>query len=221
MFTAVETKTSLEDAGFTARETAMTFALCQWNLLRGKERLAHEAALHSFIDPEALFLMSLSFQHIDRKLSNELNWLIQRGVHLINFRRLKTMVRLFPPATQARLGTYAYAEWHQQRPGTANRSLAIQKTETPSGVQHATPDLSLNQALMLRLRAGFGATTETDILACLIGNNHREVAAEEIARLTGYSQETVSQKLSFMTLSRLSKPLKQKKVLSSELTLHL
>ena len=203
MFTAAEMKVSLQDAGFTARETAMTFALRQWDLLHGEDRIHANSAINSLIDPEALFLISLGFQHIERRLSKELNWFIQHGIHLINYRRLKQLARLFPPSVSARLGTYAHLEWQHNQGGHAVKKTSLSQMAFIKGQQNI-PDLSINQALLLRLRAGFGATPETDILAAIIGSNG-DIGSDRIADLTGYSQEGVARRLNSMVLSRFIK----------------
>ena len=199
-------KTSLGDAGFTARETAKSTALQQWDLLHGKGYLAGSSRLRSFIDPEALILISLALQHHERRFAHEVNWLMQKGRHLINFKRLKTLVRLFPSAASARLGPYAYIEWQQQ--AQATRAAAYGNpvsTKTMMNTSQGAPDLSIDQSLLLRLRAGFGTSIETDLLACLIGFNDREIGIADLAAHTGYSDETIEQKVNFMVLSRFIK----------------
>ena len=203
MITATEMKTSLEDAGFTARETALSFALRQWDLLHGEDRLSSESALNSFIDPEALFLVSLGLQHEERRFSKELNWFVQHGVHLVNFKRIRQLARLFPPGVSARLGTYSHVEWQQHQGGHAPRKSSLFKAGMFSHNRHI-PDLSINQALVMKLRAGFGISAETDILACLIGTN-QETTAKRIAELLGYPSEAVFRKLNSMVLSRFIK----------------
>ena len=203
MFTAAEMKTSLGDAEFTARETALSFALRQWDLLHGEDRFSPDTALNSYIDPEALFLISLGLQHIERRLSKELNWFIQHGVHLINYRRIKQLARLFPPSVSARLGAYAHIEWQQNQGGHTRKKAAILGSPVPNSRSHI-PDLTINQALVMKLRAGFGASVETDILACLIGNN-QETTSNRIAELLGYPPESVFRKLNSMILSRFIK----------------
>lgn len=203
MFTAAEMKTSLEDAGFTARETALSFALRQWDLLHGEDRISQDTALNSLIDPEALFLISLGLQHIERRLSKELNWFVQHGVHLINFRRIKQLARLFPPGVAARLGTYSHLEWQQHNGGHFNKRGSLSNKAASTHKGHA-PELTINQALLMKLRAGFGTSAETDILACLIGIN-KETTAERIADLLGYPTEPIFRKLNSMVLSRFIK----------------
>ena len=202
MFTAAEMKTSLEDAEFTARETALSFALRQWDLLHGEDRISQDTALNSFIDPEALFLISLGLQHIERRFSKELNWFVQHGVHLINFRRIKQLARLFPPGVAARLGTYSHLEWQQQSGHYPKKGSLFSKANSNNN-GHA-PVLTINQALLMKLRAGFGTSAETDILACLIGIN-QETTAERIADLLGYPTEPIFRKLNSMVLSRFIK----------------
>ena len=208
MFTATEMKTSLEDAGFSARDNALNFALRQWDLLHGNDRVARDTTLRTFIDPEALFLVSLALQHQERRFARELEWLTKKGGHLINFKRLKTLARLYPASVSARLGPYSYIEWQQRMNGSneTKKGGIIKNASASLQLNNRNmPDFTLPQSLMLQLRAGFGTSPETDILACLIGFNNQEVSIDELCTYTGYTHSVVQKKISFMILSRFIK----------------
>ena len=198
-----EWELSLSDSGFSPITVIRTFASQQWELLRGKHQSVSDIGYHSFIDPEALFLISLGVQHIDRKFDKELKWFTSHCSHLINFQRLRKLARFFPPTVYARLGPYTHIEWPEKNGDYQRRStFPIEGSRTKTiGLE---PDFSLNQALILRLRSCFGTSVETDILSCLIGNS-KELTADRIAELTDINPERIWRKLDAMVLSRFIK----------------
>lgn len=203
MPTPTETELSLSDSGYSPITIIRAFASRQWELLRGEYQPVSNIGSHSFIDPEALFLISLGLQHIDRRFEKELKWFTSHCSHLINFQRLRKLARFFPPTVYARLGPYTHIEWAEKNGQHPERS------SSSVGVSHSLkfniePDFSSNQALILRLRSCFGTSVETDILSCLIGNS-KELTADRIAELTDINPERIWRKLDAMVLSRFIK----------------
>ena len=203
MSTPTETELSLSDSGFSPITIIRTFASRQWELLRGENQPVSDIGYHSFIDPEALFLISLGVQHIDRRFDKELKWFSSHCSHLINFQRLRKLARFFPPTVYARLGPYAHVEWTEKKGGYPDHKPASMNG-SQSDNREAEPDFSSNQALILRLRSCFGTSVETDILSCLIGNS-KELTADRIAELTDINPERIWRKLDAMVLSRFIK----------------
>jgi|GEM_PF-5271060 len=203
MSTPTETELSLSESGFSPITIIRTFAARQWELLRGKNQSVSDIGYHSFIDPEALFLVSLGVQHIDRRFDKELKWFTSHCSHLINFQRLRKLARFFPPAVYARLGPYTHIEWTEKKGGS--QGYTPSSIGGSRSIKHgAEPDFSSNQALILRLRSCFGTSVETDILSCLIGNT-KELTADRIAELTDINPERIWRKLDAMVLSRFIK----------------
>lgn len=203
MVTTTEMKASLEDAKHAALHTASTLASSQWDILHGSNSVPENAAAESFIDPEALLLMSLQLQQADTRFSEEIAWFCEENSHLINYYRLNQLSWRYPLGIRVQLSACIHLD-RKSIQHTYPFSKSLLSSDTLISNINSAPVLSAKQALILRLRSGFGASAETDILGCIIGNNN-ELDGDRISQLTGYPEEALQRRLDLMILSKFIK----------------
>ncbi len=195
---------TLKETGSLARRVATRAAWMQWSSL-GAGALSPGAPLPtSIIDPEALVLVSLAMLDEERRLADLLAWWARVGSRWLSVQRMKVLAQAHPECVQERLGRFARsatdakdARWRRY---AATEPLEARARSTK---EVATPDLSSASSLMLRLRAGFGVSAKTDVLAFLLGIEERPATIQAIASTTGYSGVTVRDATRDMALARL------------------
>jgi len=173
-----------------ARETALESVWAQWSVLNPMLlRDSTPRAPASVVDPEALVLASLCLWEEERRLVDVLAWWAARGAMLMSTRRIDTLRASFPATAAERLDHFAL--WARQggdtrwKPHTAD-DLPVRTGKGPSELRLDGP-----ATLLLRLRAGFGVSAKSDVLAFLLALDAEPAAPREIARAVGYADKNV------------------------------
>jgi hypothetical protein len=120
----------------------------------------------------------------------------------MSVQRTKTLLKRFPPETEARLGAFArqateagdkrWRRYASAEPGAGEPEADEERgVASRSGKGANQPRLSVPPALVLRLRAGFGVSAKADVLAYLLGTRERAASVQETADATAYSRATV------------------------------
>lgn len=181
------TRTSLASR---AQETAVAAVWAQWGVLNPMLlRDSSAKAPSSIIDPEALILASLGLWDAERRLVDVLAWWAARGARLMSTRRVESLRSSFPSEAAGRLDHFAL--WASRggdprwKPGTAEE-IPVRPGKGPSELELAGP-----ATLLLRLRAGFGVSAKSDVLAFLLALDGEPAAPRGIARAVGYADKNV------------------------------
>jgi len=169
------------------KQSAIEAAWIQWKSL-GSFVDAQRPA-RSFIDPEALLLISLVLRDHERRLWDVLASWARSGSRLFSVQRSKNLLARFPDSTESRLAEFA---WIAKTDGRDSRwrSLAGQEPG-PSfrnqDLRRPYPDVGEASALILRLRLGLGVGIAPDLLAFLISLQGGWATARMISTATDYS----------------------------------
>jgi hypothetical protein len=148
-------------------------AWTQWSALSSLVSPRAEPA-RAIIDPEALILLSVMAQPHERRLLDVATAWIEQGIRFVSVQRARSLAARLPESRSHVLGTVAAM-------ATAAGDHRWKRYVTPEGMTaiEASRSKSLGPlrldsapALMLRLRAGFGAGTKADVLATLLGLQH-------------------------------------------------
>jgi hypothetical protein len=179
----------------TLREATAQAAWVQWSAIFTVA--ASRRPARSIVDPEALLLVSIALRdHEPRLWSAAVVW-AQFGAHLLSVQRAKNLSRLFPPATQERLGEFARLA--TQDGGDLRWRSLVQRgagQETTRGrPREGAPRIEGGAALMLRLRLGLGVGIKPDVLAHLIGHAGGAMPVILIAKATSYYGRAVRRAL--------------------------
>lgn len=173
-----------------ARETALGAVWAQWSVLNPMLLRDSSARVpSSIIDPEALVLASLGLWEAERRLVDVLAWWAARGATLLSTRRIETLRTGFPGDTAERLGHFAL--WARQGGDTRWKPRAVDDVPVRAGKGPSELRLSGPGTLLLRLRAGFGVSAKSDVLAFLLALDGEPAALREIARAVGYADKNV------------------------------
>lgn len=158
--------------GRKAADLLADHAWAQWSVLSAAA--SHRArAPQSTIDAEALVIQSIVVAPSEQRLVDVLRGWFHEGISLISLQRARSLIRQLPPRFHDVLGTLAAI-------ATASGDHRWKRYVTENGAAHAARSrekksgplrLDAAGALMLRLRAGFGAGTKADVLALLLGQS--------------------------------------------------
>lgn len=161
-------------------------AWAQWSAL-STIISARTTPARATIDPEALVVLSLLGERYERRLRDITTAWVGEGVRFISLQRVRSLAGRLPAsfghifATFAKIATEA-GDYRWKRylatPGAGDASLSRGKTNGPIRLDAAP-------AIMLRLRAGFGAGAKADILTMLLGMDH-PVTLKAISNGLGY-----------------------------------
>lgn len=178
-----------------ARETALHAVWAQWSVLNARLLGRSGArASTSVVDPEALVLASLALWDDERRLSDVLAWWAEHGAPLLSVRRLDSLRRSFPAELAARVEVFAH--WAREAGDTRWKpkpAAGDADVEPPArrGKGPSTLTLSGSQALLLKLRAGFGVSAKPDVLCYLLALDGAGATSKEIARAVAYTEKNV------------------------------
>ncbi|HEX8361933.1 MAG TPA: hypothetical protein VF613_17570 [Longimicrobium sp.] len=173
-----------------AREAALEAVWAQWSVLNPMLlRDASAKVPSSVIDPEALVLASLGLWEAERRLVDVLAWWAVRGATLLSTRRIGTLRTGFPGDTTQRLGRFGF--WAHQGGDTRWKPRGVAHVPVRAGKGPSGLRLNGPATLLLRLRAGFGVSAKSDVLAFLLALDGEPAAPREIARAPGYADKNV------------------------------
>jgi hypothetical protein len=178
-----------------AREAALRAVWAQWSVLN--PRLLGQAGVSgrgSVLDPEALVLASLALWDDERRLADILAWWAEHGAPLLSVRRLDSLGRSYPAGIGAPV--QVFARWARDAGDTRwkPKADAAEPGEEPpvrSGKGPASLKLVGAEALLLKLRAGFGVGAKPDVLCYLLALDGEGASSKEIARAVGYAEKNV------------------------------
>ena len=117
--------------------------------------------------------------------------------------RMKVLAEEFPVDVRAGLGRFARSAV-EAKDGRWRRHAAEAPLEARSRLtkEPESPDLTAPPALMLRLRAGFGVTAKSDVLAVLLGLDERRTPIQALPTATGYAGVTLREATHDLALAR-------------------
>lgn len=75
-------------------EACIGAAWRQWTVLGAGMALTTEGRASSIIDPEALLLLSLAMESVERRLADMVAWWVEVGSKLLSVQRTKTLLQL-------------------------------------------------------------------------------------------------------------------------------
>jgi hypothetical protein len=165
----------------------------------------HEATI---VDPEALLLASLALLPHERRFGDFLGWWAETGAALLSVQRTRTLLTLMPPEldvnepTADALAAFAASASEAGDRRWRRYAAGAEPLERRPGKGAERPELSAPAALFVRLRAGFGVSAKTDLLAVLLGLRGRSATVKALAETTGYSTVTVRAAAEEMALAR-------------------
>lgn len=146
------------------------------------------------VDPETLCLASLALEPEEPRLWDTMADWIRVGASLIGVQRLKNLAPEFANAEPAlaRLARVAVGVAKDSRWRTLLGAPSLQdgRVARPRRPMSGGPALTAPPALVLRLRAAFAVGVKADLIAFLLGQEHRVSVATATAGL-GYSNSTV------------------------------
>lgn len=162
------------------------------------------------IDPEALILGSLAASVHERRLEDRLRWWASVGLGLTGVQRFRSMLKAASPRVQEAAKAFAATAAAVDR-SWKPLAQGAHAPPPPSGRSPKGPTtlvLRGSSTLMLRLRAAFGVSAKSDVLALMIAGARsagprRGVAVDEAARTMAYSTPSVRRALQEMALSGL------------------
>lgn len=180
------------NVGEVARQTALETAWAQWAALTPAAVPTKGHSAHSIVDPEALVLISLAMQDSERRLSDLLGAWAHDVSFLLSVQRINSLLPAYPPKVHAHLSHFAalcVAAGDKRWQRRANGSHIQQ-------AQHRKKDLgplrlTEGPSLMLRLRAGFGVGTKSDLLSVLLGLHGGSAELKGLAIATGYTDRAL------------------------------
>jgi hypothetical protein len=173
-----------------ARETALGAVWAQWGVVNPMLLRDGSARVPtSIIDPEALVLASLGLWEAERRLVDVLAWWAARGATLLSTRRIETLRAGFPRDAAGRLDHFAL--WARKGGDTRWKLQAVDDVPVRAGKGPSGLRLDGPATLLLRLRAGFGVSAKSDILAFLLALDGEPAAPREIVRAVGYADKNV------------------------------
>ncbi len=181
---------SADSLASRAREAALEAVWAQWGVLNPMLLRDTSARVpSSIIDPEALVLASLALWEAERRLVDVLAWWAARGATLLSTRRIEALRTSFPAETAERLDHFAL--WARQGSDTRWKPRTTDDIPVRLGKGPSELRLSGPATLLLRLRAGFGVSAKSDVLAFLLALNGEPASPKEITRAVGYADKNV------------------------------
>lgn len=188
-----------------AEEACLRIAWRQWNVLVAS---SDDPAASDLVDPEALIFASLVGLRRERRLEDRLRWWAAVGVGLTGAQRLRTICSSASEAARREAARFAATAAAADRGWRRLAGEALPYAAPPRRGVKGPPRLALvgPAALMLRIRAAFGVSAKSDLLAYLIGvcdgpRFARGAAAEPAARALRYSTPSIRRALQEMALS--------------------
>ncbi len=177
----------------TAREVAVEVCWEQWRALGFLAGDAPRPLAETFIDPEALLVVTLDAVRAEPRLDAALGWWASVGASLLSLPRLDTALGLAPEGVEADMARFAArvvatgsasASWKRRASGA--------EATPPDRIKGlAAPRLTAPPAVMLQLRAAFGVGAKADVITFLLAQRGRAVPVREMEAALGYSALTL------------------------------
>lgn len=184
-----------------ARELLVDTVWNQWTLLGSMGRRTSTVLEGRVVDPEALVLATVACQKWEKRLTETLRWWAQEGSPLLSIQRMKKTAPDYGGqglSLFTEYATLAAESGHRSWRKYADENLIPHTELTGPGLQLRGPS-----TLTLKLRAAFGVSAKTDVLAYLIGTPHANVSVPDASQSLGYTQNAVRSSLKEMTLAGL------------------
>lgn len=207
-------KPILREIDNLCRSAAINACWHQWSALGASVSSRSKRRLAAIIDPEALLLLTAAFQEEERRLTDVLSWWATVGSNLVNTQRSRSFLAQFPRDLQPRIAAFAQTayesgdkRWQRLASVRGNK-----KTPSPSAQREkqtrrvkgpSEPSLEEPAVVLLRIRAGFGVSVKSDILAVLLGLHGSIVTVRRIAQALGYSKMAITVAAQAMAKSKL------------------
>jgi hypothetical protein len=185
------------------RAAAIEAAWTQWGAI-GFGAAAKRPA-RAIVDPEALVLVTLAFDELERRLGRAMGMWLGVGSRLLSVGRLTNLQRDYPTTLAVKVQAFAagaHAEGDARWSRLAGRTTARRSRRT--GTESVTPDLRQPSTVMLRLRLAMGVGIKADALAFLIGCLGAGSTIREIAAATGYYERAVRRAMEDLAAARLA-----------------
>lgn len=198
---------SWRETSRAAAETAVRTAWEQWAALGSLARPARDGSLRSIVDPEALILVSLTFEERERRLGDMVRWWARVGASLTSVQRMRTLVPEFGPDAPRcleRFSRWASDAGDRRWTRHAGEAAPADAGTRPRDLKGPAELTLLEPAtLMLRMRAAFGVGAKSDVLTYLIGRQGSHATVLAISDAVGYTTTAVRSALKDMSLARL------------------
>ncbi|MFQ5745277.1 MAG: hypothetical protein ACE5HV_17115, partial [Acidobacteriota bacterium] len=188
------------------RQTAISAGVdtcwSQWAVL-GAPASTRKRANRSIIDPEALVLLSLGMRSYERRLVDLLGWWARVGSSYLSVQRMIALADSFPEKVRKRVGEFAslaYAAGDRRWRRFAGEINGLPKVREKGRDE---PHLTARPALLLRLRAGFGLSIKSDLLAVLLGLCGEQATVRTLLQATRYTEPPFRDAARDMVLAKL------------------
>lgn len=182
-------RTTLKELSDTLVRASLDVVWRQWSAIGGMTSARRRAS--SLVDPEALALISLTFQQEEPRLADILADWTTRNSDLLSVQRMRNLAERYPASTRDALHGLARAAFEE---GKDHRWKPLLRDDAPSPsrrrnkVRAARARPVEPAALVLRLRLAFGVGIKADVLAFLLGADDEAWAGmNAIATATGYT----------------------------------
>jgi hypothetical protein len=203
----------VERLGARAREAAIAAAWHQWAVLGSTGTSSPNASVRAtttMIDPEALVAASLVLLPHERRLGDVLAWWAAVGTSLLSVQRSRAVFRqIAAPLGSGDEASEAFGAFAAAAQKAGDKRWKRWAGEAPlegrPGKGAAGPRLQHPATLPLRLRAGFGVSSKTDLLAVLLGMEGRAATIRSLVQVTTYSAPAVRTAADEMLLARVVK----------------
>ena len=156
-----------------AQRLLVDLAWTQWSVLSPLISASAKPACAT-IDPEALVILSLLGEPYERRLRDATTAWMSEGVRLVSLQRARSLAARLPDSSQHVLEAFAAIatnsgdhRWKRYVTKEGEAKNAASRAKTTGPIRLDAPP-----AIMLRLRAGFGAGTKADVLTMLLGTDH-------------------------------------------------
>ncbi len=193
----------LEEINSLCIRTAINACWRQWAALGALVTTVARRPACAIIDPEALLLLSAAFHKQERRLEDLMKWWAAVGSIYISVPRLRAILRHFPVNTESGIAVFAQAavKSGDRRWRGFDRLPELKQSRRLKGIEK--PTLTEPAALLLRLRAGFGVSIRSDILALLLGMRGSIATVKQMADALSYSRMAIYKAAQEMARSRL------------------
>lgn len=198
---------SWREVSEVAAEVAVRTAWQQWAAVGSLARSPTPRKVQRVVDPEALVLVSLTFQEHERRFRDLVRWWARVGAPLTSVQRMRTLAAGFGGDAEEHLG--AFSRWASESghrswtPYAMTADLVADGDGSRSWKGPPEPTLLEPATLMLRMRAAFGVGAKPDVLSFLIGLQGSMATVSAISRAIGYTETAVRDALKDMVLARL------------------
>lgn len=169
------------------KKLAADLAWAQWSALSSLAS-ARAGTPTAIIDPEALILLSLIAAPHERRLLDVVTAWAAQGIRLTSLQRARTLAARLPASSNDVLAQFAAVataagdhRWKRYTTREADKFAATSRRKAMGPLR-----LDSSPALMLRLRAGFGAGAKADVLAMLLGLDGQPATLRLLSDGLGY-----------------------------------